>query len=256
MDNRIVEVVDRAIGNYWGREIRGLNIFHVNQVAVPPENDPRIHLMIELMHKSPCSVLIGYLGVQNMGGNLEELTGSYSQAHAPERVPFGCYLAGFYGLNQSPDDPRERPHERSGYYFPGVPKEFWALAPADDDLDLRYLMEYDAVAAFFGEPIHAVDLPEFTTKEAWIDALVQIVDLVVTTVAEGYHIDLYARDKATLESIDPAIEVVCDAIRESAWYIENKDKLVWDDMCLCLAFPEEDGQSIFSRLKKPGSESK
>ena len=245
MDNRIVEVVDRKIGNYWGREIRGLNIIPVNQVVVPPENDPRIHLLIELMCKRPCSVLIGYSGLHYLGAPIEELTGSYLQTHAPERVRVGCNTSGIYGIHETDDDRRERPYDWWAYYFTGIPKEFWALTTPDRVADLRDIVRNDSVAAFFGDPIHAVDLPEFTTSEEWINALVQSVDLVVTTIGEGFYIELYARDKATLESIDPALEVVCNAIRESAWYIENKDILVWNERCLCLSMPDEDGQAIF-----------
>ena len=240
MDSTIVQVVDRENGKGWSRLIRGLNIFPANRVNVPPENDPRIHLMIELMRKRPCSVLIGYSGVHRMGGNLEEVTGSYSQTHAPERVRVGCNTSGIYGINETDDDRRERRYDWWAYYFTGVPEEFWALATPDNDIDLRHLIENDSVVAFFGEPIHASNLPEFTTSEDWIEGLVQIVELVVTTVGEGFFIEVYARDKATLESIDSALNVVCDAIRESAWFIENKDKLVWDEECECLWMPDED----------------
>ena len=96
MDNEIVQLTDYEIENSWGRVIRGLNIFYVNGVDIRPEDDPRIHLMIELMRKRSCSVLIGHAGVSDMGGNLAELTGSYSQTNPPERVHVGCYIGGFY----------------------------------------------------------------------------------------------------------------------------------------------------------------
>lgn len=203
------------------RHVMGLNLFLANHTD--SEIDPRVVFLAALSKKKHLSLLIGTQAHDDQ--NLIEVFTS----HWPHiRVNFDVwqmFIAGntFLLLNVTPT--------------------FILSLQAE----LQEILVYDALACFITEnedhSLEALSSKAFEedgsvheASDAWRQRLVSQFYAVVMSTDDGYSFEVYGRDTVNLEVVNEAMQEAAEAVKQDAWYQQNRNRLVWleDDADNCL----------------------
>ena len=206
----------------------GLNTLSWNRVRPSLSDDPIISFLQELSSMETCSVHTGNI---------------FDLAHSPSEM-FGHLAAKGRqvktGINGGVFFDAETWKTFPALYFPIVENDFWHIQTLDGDDDIRDIIRLDAIAVYVGVTPQDEDKmikllnSSFPESNEFLKKMVEICKMIITSKGDGQYFEVYAKDKRDFDLLTSPISEAREAIKRSSWYIENVERLVWDDESLCL----------------------
>ena len=231
---KVIRIEDTAEYGISVRKIFGFSIFGYNRVTIPLADEPILRFLQSTMHRLSCSAHIGPIGF----GGLEamEIFGPPKDENRYTFNRVGLSGRHFYSLDG------EFHSDHDACFFSHVRTSFLG-AEADDFYDI---IGYDALALMIGASpeTEAEQNALFTTvfpgHETWLRKLTAIYDVVVLTGADADFIVAWARTPEMFAVLDESIMVAENTIRNSKWYQQHEQELVWDgEFGMCYVIPEK-----------------
>lgn len=234
MEEQIIKIEDGNCNGYFRRYIFGLNLLPDDHPQYASIYDPRVIFLRELSRQCLISALT------DKGCN-HILDSDPLLSHASyTKVPVGI-LGGEFIRYQSFA-------EATSLFFPNIGYEFFDFTYSDGDgkveSQILSIMYSDALALFISPSssdasLHLIELltSSFSSSEEFIRKAVEIYGIVLTTGADGDFFECFAQEQSRFEPLNKPLDIAVTKIKETSWYREFHNDLVWDDdlsMCLLL----------------------
>ena len=221
----IARVTDWHQPSYINRYIEGLNLFRANKVDLPVEQDPRLLFLREMLAFQPSPFLVSSPALDS--DTISDYFDARDVRFAP--TPIDLYAGQFFagkGTIVSAVD--------TALFNKKMP--FFQEMLSYDGFAFLLSPDNNAVFDFFSgiQPDGEISLLPHERREEQIENYcLAHCDLMLTSESDGWSINLFASEIATLNryhpAVDRAIEVAVASIKANPWFGANHSRLVWDD---------------------------
>ena len=232
MELQIVQTKDESFEGYVLRYIFGLNLLPDEHPRRGSRSDPRLVFLCEIARR------------QNVAGVIHKYADSayrlkpFLPEGSYEPVANSIITDELFGPTHLSDS--------NGLFFPKVEPNFFDFEEMEEDgkykAVLFHILYCDAIALFVSPmsedaPSQLSELLRgpITSNEEFLRKAVELYEVTITSHADGDFFGCYADDQSKFEILDSPLDATVSEIKDTRWFQELKDDLVWDgrySMCL------------------------